>query len=40
MALTQVDFTDEEEEIISSLSKEWKLNKPKTVRRIVREFKR
>ena len=39
MALTQIDFTDEQEEIISEVSKEFKLNKPKAVRRIVECYK-
>lgn len=38
MALTQVDFDDEEEKQISKLSDEWNLNKPKTIKRIVKEF--
>lgn len=39
MALTQIDFDEEEEKIISKISEEWKFNKPKTIKRIVREFK-
>jgi len=37
--LTQVEFDKEEEEIIKEKSKEWGLNKPQTLKRIVREFK-
>lgn len=37
MALTQVDFDEREEEIIEKVSKKHKLNKPKTVRKIVSE---
>lgn len=39
MALTQVDFDDNEEKIIEKVSKEHKLNKPKAVRKIVSEHK-
>lgn len=39
MALTQIDFTDEEEEVIDKVSKKYKLNKPKAVRKIVSEHK-
>lgn len=39
MALTQIDFDDKEEKKIDELSKKWDMNKPKTVRRIVTEFK-
>ncbi len=38
MALTQIDFTDEEERIIEKVSKENKINKPKTIRKIVSEY--
>ena len=38
MALTQVDFEEKEEEIIHKVSKEKKLNKPKTVRKIVSDY--
>lgn len=38
MALAQIDFEEAEEEKISTYSNKWSLNKPKTVRRIVREF--
>jgi len=39
MALTQIDFDDKEEQIISQCSKTWKTNKPKTVKRIISNFK-
>ena len=39
MALTQIDFDDKEEKIIELFSKKWELNKPKTVRKIILEFK-
>lgn len=39
MALTQIDFNEKEEEIIRIKSAEWKLNKPKTVRKMVAEVK-
>jgi GH35 family endo-1,4-beta-xylanase len=39
MALTQIDFDENEEVKINNYSKEWKTNKPKTVKKIVREFK-
>jgi hypothetical protein len=35
MALTQIDFNDKEEEIIHKISKEYKLNKPKAVKKII-----
>ena len=38
MALTQIDFDDKEEKKIEKYSKEWNLNKPKTIRKIVSEF--
>jgi hypothetical protein len=38
MALTQINFTEGEEEIINHFSKEWKLNKPNTVQKIVSVF--
>ena len=38
MALTQIDFDDKEEEIIFKYSKEYKTNKPKTVKRIISNF--
>jgi len=40
MALTQVDFDEKEEEIILKVSKNEKLNKPKTVKKIVSEYER
>jgi len=39
MALTQIDFDEEEEDKIKDFSKKWGLNKPKTVKKIVKEFK-
>jgi hypothetical protein len=39
MALTQIDFDDKEEKKIEDLSSKWKSNKPKTVRRMIAEFK-
>lgn len=39
MALTQVDFDDKEEKKIEEYSGKWNSNKPKTVRRMVAEFK-
>jgi len=38
MALTQVDFDEKEEKIIEKVSKEYNLNKPKAVRKIVSEY--
>jgi len=40
MALTQIDFDEKEEEIISKYSKKWNLNKPKTIKKIVKEFEK
>ena len=40
MALTQVDFNEKEEKIIEKVSKEYKLNKPKTVKKIISEYKK
>lgn len=40
MALTQIDFDDKEEEKIKDCSKDWDTNKPKTVKKIVKEFKK
>ena len=37
---TNLDFDDDEEQIISKYSKDWDLNKPKTIKKIVREFER
>ena len=39
MALTQVDFDEKEEKIIAEVSKKHNLNKPKTVKKIVSEYK-
>ena len=39
MALTQIDFNDTEEEIIKEVSKEFKLNKPKAIRKIIECYK-
>ena len=39
MALTQIDFDEKEEKIIEKVSKKYKLNKPKTVKRIISEYK-
>lgn len=39
MALTQIDFDEKEEKKIETFSKKWKMNKPKTVRRMITEFK-
>jgi len=39
MALTQIDFDEEEEEKIKEFSKEWKLNKPKTIKKMIRGYK-
>ncbi len=39
MALTQIDFDEKEEKIIEETSKKYKLNKPKTVRKIISEYK-
>ena len=39
MALTQIDFDENEEKKIEKYSKKWKSNKPKTVRKIVVDFK-
>jgi len=38
MALTQIDFSDKEEEIIKDVCKEKNLNKPKAVKEIVLEY--
>ena len=37
MALTQIDFEDLEEMIIKKYSLTWKINKPKTIQRIINE---
>lgn len=39
MALTQIDFDDDEEEIIERVEKKYKLNKPKAVRKMVKEYR-
>ena len=39
MALTQIDFNEKEEKIIERVSKEYKLNKPKSVKKIISEHK-
>jgi hypothetical protein len=39
MALTQIDFDKDEEEIIEKVSKKHNLNKPKSVKKIVSEYK-
>ena len=38
MALTQIDFDETEEKKIEIFSKKWKVNKPKTIRRMITEF--
>lgn len=38
MALTQIDFNEQEERNIEQFSKLWSYNKPKTIRRMVAEF--
>ena len=40
MALTQVDFDEKEERIIEKVSKKYKSNKPKAVRKIVSEYEK
>ena len=39
MSLTQIDFEESEEKIIREVSQKFKLNKPKTVKKIVAEYK-
>ncbi len=39
MALTQIDFDDKEERIIEEVSKKYRLNKPKAVKKIISEYK-
>ncbi len=39
MALTQIDFNEREEKIIAEVSKKYKLNKPKAIKKIVSEYK-
>ncbi len=38
MALTQIDFDDKEEKIIDEVSKEHKLNKPKSIKKIILDY--
>lgn len=38
MALTQIDFDEDEEKIIKEVSEKYNLNKPKAIRKIVREL--
>ena len=38
MALTQIDFDEKEEIIISKVCETEKLNKPKAIKKIVREY--
>ena len=40
MSLTHIDFDDKEEKIISKVSKEFKLNKPKAIKKIVSDYKK
>ena len=39
MALTQIDFDDKEERIIEKVSKKYNLNKPKSIKKIILEYK-
>ncbi len=39
MALTQIDFDNKEEKIIEEVSKKYKLNKPKSIKKIISEYK-
>lgn len=39
MALTQIDFDDNEEDIIENISKKYNLNKPKAVKKIISDSK-
>lgn len=39
MALTQIDFDDNEEKIIDEVSKRYNLNKPKAIKKIVSKHK-
>ena len=39
MALTQIEFEEKEERIIEEVSKKYKLNKPKAVKKIISEYK-
>lgn len=38
MALTQIDFNEKEEKIITKVSKKYNLNKPKAIKKIVSEY--
>ncbi len=38
MSLTQIDFTEKEEEIISKVRKKFNLNKPNAVKKIIEFF--
>jgi hypothetical protein len=38
MALTIIDFDEEEEKIIKKFSKEWESNKPATIKRLIKEI--
>ena len=38
MALTQIDFDEEEEKIIEDVSKKYELNKPKSIKKIIKLF--
>ena len=40
MALTQIDFDEKEEKIIEEVSKKYNLNKPKTIKKIISEYKK
>ena len=39
MALTQIDFDEKEEKTIEKVSKQYKLNKPKTVKKIISDYR-
>ena len=39
MDLTQIDFDEKEEKIIEEVSKKYNLNKPKTIKKIISEYK-
>jgi hypothetical protein len=38
MALTQIDFSEKEEEKIKQYSKKWNTNKPKTIIKMIEGF--
>ncbi len=38
MALTNLNFNDSEEEIISKYKEEWKISKPDAIKKIIRQF--